>query len=81
MKPESLTQPVRVLTAPALSLVAASDSVNSSTTDPTEEEIARLAYSYWEARLREGQAGSAEEDWMRAEQALAQETEVHSSAA
>jgi len=29
------------------------------------EEIARLAYSYWEARGRTG--GSAEEDWLRAE--------------
>jgi hypothetical protein len=30
------------------------------------EEIARLAYSYWEARG--GQGGSPEEDWARAEQ-------------
>jgi hypothetical protein len=29
------------------------------------EEIARLAYSYWEARGR--QDGSPEEDWYRAE--------------
>jgi hypothetical protein len=32
------------------------------------EEIARLAYSYWEARGGEG--GSAEEDWLRAEEEL-----------
>ncbi len=32
------------------------------------EEIACLAYSYWEARGRQG--GSAEEDWLRAEQEL-----------
>lgn len=31
-----------------------------------QAEIARLAYSYWEARG--GQGGSAEEDWLRAEQ-------------
>jgi hypothetical protein len=31
-----------------------------------QEEIARLAYSYWEARGRQG--GSSEEDWLRAEQ-------------
>jgi hypothetical protein len=31
-------------------------------------EIALLAYSYWEARR--GQHGSAEEDWLRAEQEL-----------
>jgi len=32
------------------------------------EEIARLAYSYWEARGCPG--GSAQEDWLRAEQEL-----------
>jgi DUF2934 family protein len=32
------------------------------------EEIARLAYAYWEARGREG--GSPEEDWFRAEREL-----------
>ncbi len=35
---------------------------------PTHEEIARLAYSYWDARGRKG--GSAREDWLRAEQEL-----------
>ena len=35
---------------------------------PTHEEIARLAYAYWEARGR--QHGSAEEDWYRAEREL-----------
>jgi len=32
------------------------------------EEIARLAYSYWEARGCQG--GSADEDWFRAEKEL-----------
>jgi hypothetical protein len=32
------------------------------------EAISRLAYSYWEARGYVG--GSAEEDWLRAEQEL-----------
>ncbi|MGA2195899.1 MAG: DUF2934 domain-containing protein [Bryobacteraceae bacterium] len=32
---------------------------------PRHEEIARLAYSYWEARGR--QDGGAREDWLRAE--------------
>ena len=32
------------------------------------EEIARLAYSYWEERSSE--EGSAEEDWLRAERQL-----------
>ena len=36
---------------------------------PGHEEIARLAYSYWEARGYQG--GSPEEDWRRAEEELA----------
>jgi len=35
---------------------------------PDQDEIARLAYSYWEARG--GEDGSAEEDWYRAERDL-----------
>jgi len=35
---------------------------------PTREEIAALAYSYWEARGRQG--GSPWEDWFRAEREL-----------
>jgi hypothetical protein len=35
---------------------------------PTLEEIAQLAYSYWEARGYQG--GSQEEDWLRAEREL-----------
>lgn len=35
---------------------------------PSREEIAQLAYSYWEARG--GQGGSPEEDWVRAEREL-----------
>jgi uncharacterized phage protein gp47/JayE len=37
-------------------------------TTPTHEEIARLAYSYWEARGYRG--GSPLEDWFRAERVL-----------
>jgi len=36
----------------------------------SHEEIARLAYSLWEARGCQG--GSPEEDWLRAEQELRQ---------
>jgi Protein of unknown function (DUF2934) len=36
---------------------------------PSREAIARLAYSYWEARGYQG--GSPEEDWTRAERELA----------
>jgi hypothetical protein len=32
------------------------------------DQVAQLAYSYWEARGCEG--GSSEEDWLRAEQEL-----------
>ena len=35
---------------------------------PTLDEIAQLAYSYWEGRGYQG--GSSEEDWLRAEQSL-----------
>ena len=37
-------------------------------TAPTNQEIAELAYSYWEARGY--QQGSPWEDWFRAEQEL-----------
>ncbi len=36
--------------------------------EPTREEIARLAYSYWEARGCQG--GCPEDDWIRAESEL-----------
>jgi len=36
--------------------------------NPSHEDIAALAYSYWEARGFQG--GSPEEDWFRAEQEL-----------
>ena len=35
---------------------------------PTDQQIAELAYSYWEARGGEG--GSPWEDWFRAEREL-----------
>jgi hypothetical protein len=35
---------------------------------PALEEIAQLAYSYWEARGYQG--GSPEEDWLRAEEEM-----------
>ena len=39
---------------------------------PAHEEIALLAYSYWEARGCQG--GSSEEDWLRAERELREAT-------
>ena len=35
---------------------------------PTQEQIAALAYTYWESRGYQG--GSSEEDWLRAENEL-----------
>lgn len=45
---------------------AAESAPNECGVEP--EEIARLAYSYWESRGCQG--GSPEEDWFRAEQEL-----------
>ena len=52
---------------PAPSVSAASVAAPTAY-EPNFEEIAILAYLYWEARG--GQGGSAEEDWLRAEQEL-----------
>jgi hypothetical protein len=41
---------------------------------PAEDQIAELAYSYWEARGGEG--GSPWEDWFRAEQELKRKQEL-----
>jgi hypothetical protein len=41
---------------------------------PTEEQIARLAYSLWQARGSVN--GSPEDDWFRAEQELKAKTET-----
>jgi hypothetical protein len=41
---------------------------------PTQEAIARLAHSYWEARG--GHGGSPWEDWFRAEQELLRRKEL-----
>lgn len=60
-----------VTSAPATSAVSGGTApAVDATADrkPEYEEIARLAYSFWEARGCEG--GSPEEDWLRAEQEL-----------
>ena len=48
--------------------VKAAATVAATSTASFEEAVARLAYSYWEARGCQG--GSPEEDWTRAEQEL-----------
>ena len=45
--------------------------MNSNNEDPTSEDIAALAESYWEEEGRP--EGKAEEHWLRAEEALRQE--------
>ena len=57
--------------APAASMgagIAAAAGAALAPVDPTYDAIARLAYSYWEARGCQG--GCPEEDWLRAEQEL-----------
>jgi Protein of unknown function (DUF2934) len=51
-------------------LLEADDEINA----PTRDEIAELAYSYWEARG--GQGGSPWEDWFRAEEELLRRHEL-----
>ena len=57
-KPAPPRRPRRSASAPAAPETAAA----------VPEQIAHLAYSYWEARGYQG--GSPEEDWLRAEQEL-----------
>lgn len=51
--------------APAVMAAPAAPAPAPVLSQPTTEEISRLAYSYWEARGYQG--GSADEDWARAE--------------
>ena len=67
-------------TAPAEMTAAAALAVDSTystsaETGPCFDEIARLAYSYWEERGCQG--GSPEEDWLRAEQELRSRALAH----
>jgi hypothetical protein len=56
-------------TVPGSPIAAAEAPVTQPVPVPTSQErIASLAYSYWEARGFQG--GSPEEDWLRAEQEL-----------
>ena len=68
MKP---TKAAEVKSGPMRAGVMASDDEMSA---PTHEAIARLAYTYWEARG--GKGGSPWEDWFRAEQELQRREEL-----
>jgi len=48
----------------------ADDEVNA----PTDDQVAELAYSYWESRG--GHGGSPWEDWFRAERELKRKREL-----
>jgi hypothetical protein len=58
-------QPKIHQSAPA---TAVSDNITPLGEVTIEDQIARLAYALWEARG--GNGGSAEEDWLRAEQEI-----------
>jgi hypothetical protein len=71
---EAITQPAENSTENAAG--AAAEATTQALYEPTHQEIAQLAYSFWEARGRQG--GSAEEDWHRAEAQLrARVTSAH----
>jgi hypothetical protein len=54
--------------SPALEPEAAAAAAHAPAAQPSREAVARLAYSYWEARGYQG--GSPDEDWNRAEREL-----------
>ena len=60
-------EPVAEVLSPA-NPSASSYTRPSNYAKPSNEDIARLAYLYWESRGCEG--GSPEQDWLRAEQEL-----------
>ncbi len=71
------TRPQHSVEATTISepVVAAVEKVEvAAVTTPTREAIARLAYSFWEARGYQG--GSPDEDWQRAEQQLRKKAPV-----
>lgn len=63
---ESSPSPDTLASAAKLADETSTKSVGTET--PGFRDIARLAYSYWEARGYQG--GSPDEDWLRAEQEL-----------
>jgi hypothetical protein len=66
LKPEPSTTAASALDSPVSGDAGAEAAAPGKVAGP--EEIARLAYEYWEARG--GAGGSSEEDWFRAEREL-----------
>jgi hypothetical protein len=58
----------RTVEAPEVTAAAAVSETPVVVAELSQEDVAKLAYSYWEARGYAG--GSPEEDWLRAEQEL-----------
>jgi hypothetical protein len=61
-------EPSVVPAEPVAEILSPVSPAPSSYAAPAYEDIARLAYTYWEARGCQG--GSPEQDWLRAEQEL-----------
>ena len=61
-------EPSVVPVEPVAEILSPATPVASSYAAPAYQDIARLAYTYWEARGCQG--GSPEQDWLRAEQEL-----------
>jgi hypothetical protein len=59
---------VEATPAPAIEPAASAVEAPVPAPAPSYDDIANLAYSYWEARGYHG--GSPDEDWLRAEQEL-----------
>jgi len=64
----SAAEPEIALSEPEITVSEAVPVVSVPVPPPTREEIAQLAFLYWEQRG--GQGGSPEEDWLRAEREL-----------
>jgi hypothetical protein len=64
----AVSRPAARRAVPRLAPEPAPCACQPQSTAPDPAEVARLAYSYWEARG--GQGGSSEEDWLRAEDEL-----------
>jgi len=66
---KSAVVPVEAVAEPIASAISEVEAVTSAPlSEPANETVAALAYSYWAARGYQG--GSPEEDWLRAEQEL-----------
>jgi hypothetical protein len=61
---KTVTHKHKKTTTAATPLEPVAAELTASFAEPTHEEIARLAYSFWEARGYQG--GSQEDDWLRA---------------